>query len=221
MSRIGGVGYGADVAGVGSSAGTSEPRQSSSPRIINQELDDLTKRYNDISWRLKSLQGEAKLASVAQKDKLRLRSLLEDAAKLRQSFDEVTSLRNKLKDTAKARAEADRLDEFALFELLQRKGLEGVQSMLVARANSSLKARLAALPEDVERFVDTREGNRQDLEQRVTEADTDLGLIQGALESLAGSTDSFVKNLASLQQSTTDNLATALQVIKSLLTRFT
>lgn len=217
MSRIGGVGYGADVAGVGSSAGTSEPLRASSPRTINQQLDDLTKRYNDISWRLKSLQGEAKLASVAQKDKLRLRSLLEDAAKLRQSFGEVTSLRNKLKDTARTRVEADRLDEFALFELLQRKDLEGAQSTLVARANTGLNARLGVLPEAVERFVDAREGDRQDLEQRVTEADTDLGLIQGALESLSGSTDSFVKNLASLQQSTTDNLATALQHIKRLL----
>ena len=213
MSGVGGVGYGADIARVGS--GAFESQRASGQQTIDQKLDDLTKRYNDISRQLKSLQQRTKPVSTDQKDKLR--SLLEDAARLRKNFDEVTSARKNLQDADKTRAETDRLDEFAMFEVLQKKNLENVQSTLVARANTSLNARLQALQEDVQRFVDNGAGKRPDLEQRVAEADKDLDLIQGALDSLARPTDSFITNLTSVQQSSADDSATTLQEIKILL----
>jgi len=145
--------------------------------------------------------------------------LLEDAAKLRQSFDEVTGSRQKMADAAKTQAEADRLGGFALFEVLQRKDLEDAQSTLVARANTSLNERLNALEKDVENFANKRGGKREELKQRVKEAEEDIGLIQGALDSLARSSDRFIKDLTSVQQSMTDDLSAALQGIKILLNR--
>jgi len=222
MPAVGGVGHGADVVGVESDAGASVPRRVAGPQIINQKLDELTQHYNDISKRLKSLKEKTNEISTDQKDKRKLRSELEDAARLRQSFDEVKSSRAELRDKTKTRSDADRLAEFSVFEALQRSELDNVQSTLVARANSSLAARLNALVKEVETFLAKHGGEKEDLEkrdleQRVAEADKDLGLIRGALDSLCRSTDSFIKNLASVQQPTTDDLAATLQEIKILL----
>jgi prefoldin subunit 5 len=196
----------------------------SSSQTSNQ-LDDLIKRYNDISRRLKSLQEKLKPVTTAQKDKGKLRSLLEDAAKLRQSFDEVADSRKKMAAAAKTQAEVDSLGEFARFEVLQRKELEGPQSTLVARANTSLNARLDTLDEDVAKFAKERGGKREELEQRVKleerikEAEKDIDLIQGALDSLARSSDRFIKDLTSVQQSMTDELRATLRGIKIQLNR--
>jgi hypothetical protein len=215
MTGVGGVGYGADDAAT--SAGASELRQASDPQITNQNLDDLTKSCNDISRRLKSLEQRTKPVTTEQKDKAKLRSLLEDAAKLRQDFDAATSVREKLQDAAKTQAETDRLDDFSLFEVPQRRKLENVQSTLVARSNTSLNGRLETLREDVEKFVAERGRRRMVLELRVTEAGEDLGLIQSALDSLARSADSFIKDLATVQRSMTDDLVDALEEIRILL----
>jgi len=217
MAAVGGVGNGADVVGAGSGAGASVPPQVGGPQIIDQKLDELTQRYNDISKRLKSFKDKTNELSTDQKDKLKFRSALEDAARLRQSFDEVKSSRTELRDKAKTRSNADRIAEFSMFEVLQRRELDNVQSTLVARANSNLAKRLKALAEDVETFAAKRGGEKEDLEPRVAEADKDLGLIRGALDSLSRSTDSFIKNLASAQQPTTDDLAATLQEIRILL----
>jgi DNA repair exonuclease SbcCD ATPase subunit len=196
----------------------------SSSQTPNQ-LDDLAKRYNEISRQLKSLEEKLKPVTTAQKDKGKLRSLLEDAAKLRQSFDEVAGSRQKMAAAAKPQAEVDRLGEFALFEVLQRKELEGAQSTLVARANTSLNARLDTLEKDVEKFAKKRGGKREEfeqrakLEQRIKEAEKDIDLIQGALDSLARSSDRFIKDLTSVQQSMTDDLSATLRGIKILLNR--
>jgi hypothetical protein len=217
MTGAGGVGYGADDARVVTSAGASELRQASDPQITNQNLDDLTKTYNDISRRLKSLEQRTKPVTTEQKDKAKLRSLLEDAAKLQQDFDAATSARKKLQDAAKTQAETDRLDDFSLFEVPQRRKLENVQSTLVARSNTSLNGRLETLREDAEKFVAERGRRRMVLELRVTEAGEDLGLIQSALDSLARSADSFIKDLTTVQRSMTDDLADALEEIRILL----
>ena len=217
MTGVGGVGYGADDARAATSVGASELRQASDPQITNQNLDDLTKSYNDISRRLKSLEQRTKPVTTEQKDKAKLRSLLEDAAKLRQDFDAATSARKTLQDAAKTQAETDRLDDFSLFEVPQRRKLENVQLTLVARSNTSLKGRLETLREDVEKFVAERGRRRMVLELRVTEAGEDLGLIQSALDSLARSADSFIKDLATVQRSMTDDLADALEEIRILL----
>jgi hypothetical protein len=217
MTGAGGVGYGADDARAATSAGASELRQASDPQITNQNLDDLTKSYNDISRRLKSLEQRTKPVTTEQKDKAKLRSLLEDAAKLQQDFDAATSARKKLQDAAKTQAETDRLDDFSLFEVPQRRKLENVQSTLVARSNTSLNGRLETLREDVEKFVAERGRRRMVLELRVTEAGEDLGLIQSALDSLARSADSFIKDLTTVQRSMTDDLADALEEIRILL----
>src|SRR5262245_44187129 len=224
MLGVGGVGHGADVAGSGTSTSASALWRMASSQTPNQ-LDDLIKRYNEISRQIKSLEEKLKPVTTAQKDKGKLRSLLEDAAKLRQSFDEVTGSRKKMADAAKTQAEVDRLGHFALFEVLQRKDLEDAQSTLVARANTSLNERLNALAEDVESFANKRDGKQQklehraNLEQRVKEAEEDIDLIQGALDSLARSSDRFIKDLTSVQQSMTDDLSAALQGIKILLNR--
>jgi hypothetical protein len=215
MTGAGGVGYGADDARAATSAGASELRQASDPQITNQNLDDLTKTYNDISRRLKSLEQRTK--PVTTEHKAKLRSLLEDAAKLRQDFDAATSVRKRLQDAAKTQAETDRLDDFSLFEVPQRRKLENVQSTLVARSNTSLNGRLETLREDVEKFVAERGRRRMVLELRVTEAGEDLGLIQSALDSLARSADSFIKDLTTVQRSMTDDLADALEEIRILL----
>lgn len=215
MPEVGGVG--ADVAERQSSMGAPGLQRAPNPQATNPQLDDLTKRYNDISRRLKSLQNETKSVTVEQKDKLKLRSLLEEAAKLQQSFDEAKAARNELKDRVQTQREADRLAELSAFEVLQRGEFENVQSTLVARANTSLNARLDTLADDVERFVATGEGNRQELEQRVTEAGTDLRLIQDALKRLGGSADDFIKNLTSVQKLSTDELDGSLQDIKRVL----
>jgi hypothetical protein len=215
MTGAGGVGYGADDARAATSAGASELRQASDPQITNQNLDDLTKSYNDISRRLKSL--EQRTNPVTTEHKAKLRSLLEDAAKLRQDFDAATSVRKRLQDAAKTQAETDRLDDFSLFEVPQRRKLENVQSTLVARSNTSLNGRLETLREDAEKFVAERGRRRMVLELRVTEAGEDLGLIQSALDSLARSADSFIKDLTTVQRSMTDDLADALEEIRILL----
>jgi hypothetical protein len=131
----------------------------------------------------------------------------------------VAGSRKKMASAPETQAEAARLGELALFEVLQKKDLEDAQSTLVARANTSLNARLNKLEEDVEKFAKKRGGKREEIEQRIKEAEKDIDLIQGALDSLARSSDPFIKDLTSVQQSMTDDLSATLRGIKILLNR--
>jgi hypothetical protein len=68
-----------------------------------------------------------------------------------------------------------------------------------------------------ETFADKRGGERQELERRAAEVDKDVKVIREALGGLSQSSDSFIKQLAPLQASTTDDLAATLRHIRILL----